>query len=152
MTYHNNTKAWMLSTVFQDWLQEFNKEVASKYGDQRVLLLLDNCPSHKIDGLVLSNVDVHFLPPNTTSKIQPMDAGVIMSFKKHYHNLHIKWILDKVQDGNNIKDLKMDVLQAIQYIIKSWEEITPVTAGNIPKSSQLPLILLAMLEKLIFLH
>lgn len=119
----------MLSTVFQDWLQEFNREVARKH-NQRVLLLLDNCPSHKIDGLVLSHVDIHFLPPNTTSKIQPMDAGIIMSFKKHYRHLHIKWILNLVEDGNDIKDLKMDVLQAIQYIIKSWEEITPETIRN----------------------
>ena len=137
MTYCNNKKAWMLATIFQDWLQEFNKVVAEKYGDQKVLLLLDNCRSHKTDGLVLSNVDVHFLPPNTTSKIQPMDAGVIMSFKKHYRSLHIKWILDKVQRGNDIKDLKMDVLQAIRYVVKSWEEITPETIHNCWKHTKI---------------
>jgi transposase len=130
MTYRHNTKAWMLTTVFQDWLQEFNREVASKYGDQRVLLLLDNCPSHKIDGLVLSNVDVHFLPPNTTSKIQPMDAGIIMSFKRHYRHLHISWILNQVEAGNDIKNLKMDVLQAIKFIIKSWKEVSSQTIYN----------------------
>lgn len=137
MTYCNNTKAWMLISVFQDWLQGFNREVAQKYGDQWVLLLLDNCPCHKTNGLVLSNVDVHFLPPNTTSKIQPMDAGIIMSFKKHYRNLHIKWILDQVQGGKDIKDLKMDVLQAIRYIIKSWEEITPETIHNCWKHTKI---------------
>ena len=42
-----------------------------------------------------------------------MDAGIIMSFKKHYCHLHIKWILNLVEDGNDIKDLKMDVFQAI---------------------------------------
>jgi hypothetical protein len=130
MTYRNNTKAWMLTTVFQDWLQEFDREIASKYGDQRVLLLLDNCPSHKIDGLVLSNVDVHFLPPNTTSKLQPMDAGIIMSFKKHYRHLHINWILNQVEAGNDIKNLKMDVLQAIKFIIKSWKEVSSQTIYN----------------------
>ena len=130
MTYCHNTKAWMLSTVFQDWLQGFNREVASKYGDQHVLLLLDNCPSHKIDGLVLSNVDVHFLPPNTTSKIQPMDAGIIMSFKRHYRHLHINWILNQVEAGNDIKNLKMDVLQAIKFIIKSWKEVSSQTIYN----------------------
>ena len=25
--YHNNKKAWMLTTIFQKWLQEFNKEM-----------------------------------------------------------------------------------------------------------------------------
>ncbi len=39
--------------------------------------------------MVLQNVDVHFLPPNTTSKIQPMDAGIIMTFKKNYRRHQI---------------------------------------------------------------
>ena len=130
MKYCNNTKAWMLATTFQDWLQEFDNKVARKYGNEHVLLILDNCPSHKIDGLVLSNVDVHFLPPNTTSKIQPMDAGIIMSFKRHYRHLHIKWILNQIEEGEDIKDLKMNILQAIQFIIKSWEEVSPRTIQN----------------------
>jgi hypothetical protein len=130
MTYRSNPKAWMLTTIFQDWLQEFDREIAKKHGNQHVLLLLDNCPSHKIDGLALSNVDIHFLPPNTTSKIQPMDAGIIMSFKRHYRHLHIKWILSQVEEGKDIKDLKMDVLRAIHYIVKSWDEVMPETIYN----------------------
>ena len=62
-----------------------------------------------------------------------MDAGIIMSFKKHYRNLHIKWILDQVQGGKDI----MDVLQAICYIIKSWEEITPETIHNCWKHTKI---------------
>ncbi len=90
MTYRSNTKAWMLTTLFQEWILDFNRQVARKHGNQRVLLLLDNCTSHKLEGLSLSHVDVHFLPPNTTSKIQLMDAGIIMSFKKHYRHHHIQ--------------------------------------------------------------
>ena len=90
MTYRNNSKAWMLSTLFQEWLQDFDYLVGQKYGGQRVLLLLDNCSSHKLDNLVLSCVDVYFLPPNTTSKLQPLDAGIIMAFKKHYRRYHIR--------------------------------------------------------------
>ncbi len=89
MTYRSNPKAWMLTTLFQEWLQEFEYQVAQKYNGQRVLLLLDNCPSYKIQGLNLPHVKIHFLSPNTTSKIQPMDARIIMSFKRHYHCHHI---------------------------------------------------------------
>ena len=64
--------------------------MAHKHNGQRVLLLLDNCLSHNLQGLTLSHVEVYFLPPNTTSKLQPMDAGVIMSFKRHYRYLHIQ--------------------------------------------------------------
>jgi len=130
MTYCNNSKAWMLATIFQDWLQDFGQEVAKKHGNKCVLLFLDNCPSHKVDGLTLPNVDIHFLPPNTTSKIQPMDAGIIMSFKRHYRHLHVKWILSQVEEGKEINELKMDVLQAIRYIIKSWNEVTCETIYN----------------------
>ena len=92
MKYQNNTKAWMLSTLFQKWLQDFDHQMAQKYGDQRVLLLLDNCPSHKLEGLNLQHVEICFLLPNTTSKIQPMDAGIIMSFKKKYRCFHIRYV------------------------------------------------------------
>ncbi|CAG8752139.1 10682_t:CDS:2, partial [Rhizophagus irregularis] len=85
----SNAKAWILTTLFQEWLQEFNYQVSIKHNKQRILLLLDNCKSYKIDTLVLENVEVCFLLPNTTSKLQPMDSGIIMSFKKHYRYHHI---------------------------------------------------------------
>lgn len=88
--YRNNRKAWMLATLFQEWLQDFDHQMYRKHRDQRVLLLLDNCSSHKVEGLTLQCVDVHFLPPNTTSKIQPMDAGIIVAFKRHYRRFHIR--------------------------------------------------------------
>ncbi|CAG8735374.1 16801_t:CDS:2, partial [Rhizophagus irregularis] len=114
MTYRNNAKAWMLITIFQEWLHEFDHQVALKHGGQRVLLLLDNCTSHKVENLALLHVEIQFLPPNTTSKIQPMDARIIMSFKKHYRHHHIRWLLEQVEAGQNIQDLKIDILQAIR--------------------------------------
>ncbi|CAB5360730.1 unnamed protein product [Rhizophagus irregularis] len=106
MSYRNNAKAWMLATIFQEWLQEFDYQVGIKHDKQRVLLLLDNYTSHKINNLVLENVEVYFLPPNMTSKLQPINSGIII------------WILEQVEAGQLIQDLKMNVLQAIQYIIQ----------------------------------
>ncbi|KAH1228178.1 CENP-B 2 [Glycine max] len=42
---------------------------------------LDSHPRN-IEGL--RNVELFFLPPNMTSKIQPCDAGIIRAFKMHY--------------------------------------------------------------------
>src|SRR6266516_5743718 len=89
MTYRSNAKAWMLTVLFQEWLRSFDHQVAVKHGGERVLLLLDNCPSHGIGGLDLPHVDIHFLPPNTTSKIQPMDAGIIVAVKRRYRCFHL---------------------------------------------------------------
>ena len=49
---------------------------------RKIALVLDNCTAHpNVNGL--TNMLV-FLPPNTTAKIQPMDAGVFRSIKAHY--------------------------------------------------------------------
>jgi len=93
ITYRNNKCAWMLAILFQEWMHDFDLKVSRMYGNQLVLLLLDNRPSHITEGLTLSNTEVLFLPPNTTAILQPMDAGIIMPFKRHYRRCHIRWML-----------------------------------------------------------
>ena len=51
-------------------------------------MIVDNCPAHpKVQGL--KAIKLIFLPPNTTSKTQPMDQGVIQNLKLHYRKLVI---------------------------------------------------------------
>ncbi|KAG6623550.1 CENP-b protein 1 [Phytophthora cinnamomi] len=44
---------------------------------KEILLLLDNAPVHIPPEDTLANVEVEFLPPNTTAAIQPIVQGVI---------------------------------------------------------------------------
>src|SRR6266542_5522619 len=39
-------------------------------------------------------------------------------------------MLEQVEAGQDIRDLKMDVLQAIQYIIQGWNEVITKTIQN----------------------
>jgi hypothetical protein len=51
----------------------------------KILFLLDNAPGHPPSiADIHENINVMFLPPNTTSLIQPMDQGVIATFKSYY--------------------------------------------------------------------
>lgn len=125
--YRNNKKAWMTSLVFQEWLQLFDSRM--KRLERRVLLLLDNAPTHSVRNLALSNVTVRFLPPNTTSRIQPMDAGIIAAFKKRYRSFHLSHAIDR--DAVGEKDIyKVDILTAMRWCKASWSAVTASTIAN----------------------
>jgi hypothetical protein len=51
---------------------------------KKVLLIVDNCLGHLKTSEGLKNIDLFFLPPNTTSKILLCDVGIIQAFKMHY--------------------------------------------------------------------
>ena len=59
---------------------------------RHILLVFDNCPAHLIVP-DLSNVTVKHLPPNTASRLQPLDQGIIKFFKSHYRKYLLKSIL-----------------------------------------------------------
>ncbi|GFW03557.1 hypothetical protein TNCV_3987761 [Trichonephila clavipes] len=64
--------------------------------DFKVLLIVDNAASHP--QLEHPNVQLVFLPPNTTSLIQPLDQGIIATYK----NI----ILRQRLEGNNDEEEK----------------------------------------------
>jgi len=71
------------------------------------------------------------------AKIQPMDAGIIMSFKKHYRRYHVRWMLEQIESGKNASNLKMDVLLAIQYIVQAWDNVTSDVISNCWKATKI---------------
>jgi hypothetical protein len=122
--YRSNNNAWMTATLFQEWLVQFNK--AMKKMNRHVILLLDNATSHQAP-TQLSNVRIHFLPPNMTSHIQPLDAGIINSFKCHYRKLQIQKMLDLVERSLPA-ELSLD--QAIRFSRMAWDSVTTSTIVN----------------------
>ena len=93
----------MNTVAFTQFLTEFDEDMNRRYKGQEVLLLLDNAPSHKLqEGLVLECSKVLFLPANTTTDLQPMDAGVIATFKKQYKKLSSRAQLQMVIKGERV--------------------------------------------------
>jgi hypothetical protein len=78
--YYWNSTAWMQVSIWNDYLEKLDRQM--RLQNRHILLLIDNAPVHIIDeNINLTNVAVHFLPPNTTAHLQPCDAGIIKSFK-----------------------------------------------------------------------
>ena len=63
----------------------------------------------------MANVEVIALPPNTTSKLQPLDAGIISSFKRHFRHRQVCHAITLLDAGQN--PYKIDQLTAIQWAI-----------------------------------
>ena len=68
--YYHNRKAWMTGDIWKQWLNKLNNKL--KIQDRKILLFVDNCAAHP--HISLSNIKLAFLPPNTTSKLQPLDG------------------------------------------------------------------------------
>ena len=65
-----------------------------------------------VSNLELTNVAVRFLPPNTTSRIQPMDAGIIASFNKRYRSFQLQHAL-ALDEAGETAIFKFDILHGI---------------------------------------
>ena len=81
--YFSNDKAWMKSDIMINVLTKLNNKL--KRTDRQILLFLNNAPCHpsSMKGM-FSNIKIEFLPKNTTSRTQPLDAGIIKTWKVHY--------------------------------------------------------------------
>ena len=117
----------MTSLIFTDWIKSFNRSM--KLQNRKVLLLLDNAPSHIVPSTDLSNVEVHFLPPNTTSHIQPMDAGIINAFKAHYRRRQVNHLIDAFEAGQKA-DVALNDATSIRYTGLAWDAVSPNTIKN----------------------
>ncbi|UYV79359.1 hypothetical protein LAZ67_17002284 [Cordylochernes scorpioides] len=124
-TYTSNSKAWMTSSIFQEWLLQFNKQLVSE--GRRILLLLDNATSHCVPNDCLSNIKIHFLPPNMTASLQPLDSGIIKSFKAQYRKLQLQKMVE-LADAHLPTELRLDY--AVRYCKMAWDSVSPDSIRN----------------------
>jgi DDE superfamily endonuclease len=98
--------------------------------DRHIILLIDNAACHIIDDPdKYPHIRIHFLPPNTTAHLQPMDAGIIRAFKAHYKKLYLHHVIQEFENGSDSPG-HIDVLQAIRIIDRAWHAITMETIAN----------------------
>lgn len=90
--YRNNKRAWMNSSVYEDWLKRLDKKM--KRQKRKIVLFVDNAPSHP--DISLENINLKFLPANTTSKTQPMDQGIIQTTKLKFRKRQVCAIRYKI--------------------------------------------------------
>ena len=84
--YRANANGWMTGLIFKDWLMTLDRKMRSQ--KRHILLFLDNFSGHSPNkneaAYELSNIKLAYFPANCTSVIQPMDQGIINTFKIYY--------------------------------------------------------------------
>jgi len=110
----------MRTDIFREWVKTFDHFCRIK--NINILLLVDNTSSHldpsrldldknsdmerNIENVPsrLTNVKMIYLPPNTTAHLQPMDAGIIHSFKANYKRLFCRYLVRQFDEGSGARD------------------------------------------------
>lgn len=128
--YYANKKAWMLSGVMEDWLKWVDRRMRRER--RHILLFVDNAPSHP--KIKLDNVKLQFLPPNTTSVIQPMDQGIIQTMKLKYRKYQLQHVNSELARNSSITGPQIlrniDVLHAIYWTHSAWDDTLPETINK----------------------
>ena len=122
VTYRANRKAWMTTILFQEWLERLNS--AMKLQRREILMFVDNCSAHP--ATELSNIKLVFLPPNTTSRLQPCDAGIIANVKSLHRKRLLRHVLAQMDEAESATELakRVNVLDAISWLHSAWAGVT----------------------------
>jgi hypothetical protein len=93
---------------------------------RKIVLVIDNHSSYVAEEL--SNVKLAYLPACTTSRLQPLDAGIIATFKLNYRK-HVvqKWLQD-LETSDAIQPISMKY--AIYFIKLAWDKVKATTIHN----------------------
>ena len=120
----------MNTPLFNEWLKSFNSKMETQ--GRKVLLLMDNATVHAgFDKDKLKAINVVYFPPNSNSVTQPMDQGIIQSFKLNYRNqlhIHIMHNLKNNMDSNPMRDIS--IAHAIVWIFRAWSTVKSRTISR----------------------
>ena len=128
--YYNQPKAWMTSDIMHSILTKLNMQMKAQ--GRSILLLLDGAGCHPNDLASpgrYSNIKVIFLPPNTTSVLQPLDLGIIKNFKVHYRQLLLRYVCAQIEECSTANEIikSVTVLNAIRWVAEAWKMVSATT-------------------------
>ncbi|CAM4653493.1 unnamed protein product [Lepidochelys kempii] len=125
-----------MAALFLDWFHkclfpEVRQYLEEKGLDFKVLLIVDNAPGHPATlRFAHNNVEVVFLPPNTTSILQPLNQGMIRCFKATYTRLMFSRICSADPNLNAMECWKsFNIADCITYIKQAMDAIKPETVN-----------------------
>lgn len=132
--WYASKNAWMTGLIFDEIMTKWNRELRQQ--KRKVLLVLDNASCHPNNDY--SNIEILFLIPNSTSVIQPLDQGIILSTKRRYKKrlaerylVYLENKKDALQMLNNL-----DIVQACNMMASAWKQVPAEVIQNCFRKAQ----------------
>ena len=119
-----------MNSTFFDWLRRFSLFISYAH-NRKVVFLLDSPSAHGNSYRFprLSNVEILFLTPNSTAKLQLMDAGTIACLKRGYRKWQYEMAIDNL--NSNVWNIyKVDQLVAMKVFKAVWQKLSVLTLQN----------------------
>jgi DDE superfamily endonuclease. len=114
--WRSNKKAWMTGAIFKEWLFWFDGRMSGR----KVVLLMDNFSAHEAVyaeiGQQLQDILIIWLPVNSTTRYQPLDQGIIRTWKAYWKRQWILYMMAEYDRGFNPIST-MTILHALQWAI-----------------------------------
>ena len=114
----------MNSKFFSEWLDDIDAKI--KKNCRQILPFIDNCPCHPVD-IQLSNVKIVFSQADAANIVQPLDQGVIHSFKHHYRQMLVKLINAQCATICSVDQITVMTLEAILWMGVTCNKATDTT-------------------------
>ncbi|CAB5298350.1 unnamed protein product [Rhizophagus irregularis] len=129
--YRANSKAWMRSDIFIEWLKHLDYYFRTM--DRKVLLLIDNAGSHFNPKRFKKNDDmddeeISESDDEQESKKQKKKENLL--FKAKYKQEFCKHLIRQFDSGVDHVKNKLNIKEAIDYIAESWNNVTQTTIRN----------------------
>ena len=131
VTYFSQPKAWMTGDIMNAILSKVNWQMIC--ASRKILLFLDNAGCHPQELRDrFSNIQVCFLPANTTSTLQPLDLGIMNNFKFYFRRHFLQYVISKIDECDKASDIvkSLNVLIAIRWVALAWSQVTADTISK----------------------
>lgn len=142
MRWWHQTSAWMDTKLSKKFIIFFWQQTYRR--GRKVLLILDNLRAHtkavkelkEENHRLFDSIRIEFLPENSTSTFQPLDQGIIQSFKLKYR---AKWLKFYSWEARRDKDPCKEVTKyhVMRWACHAWQQVDGKVLASCWRRSQL---------------
>ena len=114
--------------IMESILQRLDRRINQE--KRKVILFWGNATCHPETAKAsLKNIKLVFLAKNTTSRLQPLDGGIIRNFKHKYRKLLVCYVVSRIDEGKTASQIikEVHILKAITWLQTAWKSVVPET-------------------------